>query len=321
MEKSEQTRTNKLDELIEDVNNIERSIQDLNPARQRRNDELVKVTQCILERARSNTSYTGDWLKDLSVFHFGVNYKENYKQLINLKNVLNKFKNQFVLIHDTSSETLVSALNEKDKWFISFRVAALGIIENRENPLDVGFEEGCKYYLKMRFKDQSYIRELEVKEEGKIDKLLRFIPTYRGRGLGYTEKSEPLKLVIPEQSNKLSEECIRKLYADDEEYLRLQYMDVPVKKAKKSYWRIDPDRFDVSKVKISSEPFVEIFEEQEFPKKKYKVFALYIGDEEVYKRLGFNLDKLKNLSNIYDVLNNDREKKGLSLIRLKENNI
>jgi hypothetical protein len=66
---------------------------------------------------------------------------------------------------------------------------------------------------------------------------------------------------------------------------------------------------------------VEIFEEQEFPKKKYKVFALYIGDEEVYKRLGFNLDKLKNLSNIYDVLNNDREKKGLSLIRLKENNI
>jgi hypothetical protein len=320
MEKSEQTRIKKLDELIEDVKNIERQIQDLDPARKRRNDELVKVTQHILERARSNISYTGDWLKDLSIFHFGVNYEENYKQLLNLENILKNFENQFVLIHDTSSETLVSELNERDKWFISFRVAALGIIESGDNPLDVGFEEGRKYYLKLRFKDQSYIRELEVKEEGKIDKLIRFVPTYRGRVSGYTEKPEPLKLVVPEKSYNSSEEYIRKLYAGDEAYLRQQYMDVPEKKSKKPYWRIDPDRFDVSKVIISSEPFVEIFEEQEFPKKTYKVFALYIGNEEISKRLGFNLDRLNDLRYIYDVLNHDRGKKGLSLIRLKEKN-
>lgn len=320
MDKSELTRTKKLDELIEDVKNIEQRIQDLYPARKRRHDELVKVTQHILERSRSNISYTGDWLKDLSIFHFGVNYKENYIQLLNLKNILKNFENQFVLIHDTSSETLVSALNERDKWFISFRVAALGIIESGDNPLDVGFEEGRKYYLKLRFKDQSYIRELEVKEEGKIDKLLRFVPTYRGRGSGYTEKSEPLKLVVPGKSNKSSEEYIRKLYTGDEVYLRQQDIDVSEKKTKKPYWRIDPDRFDVSKVKLSFEPFVEIFEEQEFPKKNYKVFALYIGNEEVSRRVDFNLDRLNDLRYIYDALNHNRGKKGLSLIRLKENN-
>ncbi len=145
----------------------------------------------------------------------------------------------------------------------------------------------------MRFQAGAYVRELEVKEHAKLDKWLNILPTFRGRGPGYTEKGERLKLVLPATDYQHSEDYIRNVYIDGEFK----------KKSKKPYWRIAPDKFDISSVKIGPGPVVEIFEKQEFPQKEFKVFALYIGNAEVMTRLDLNLRELDTIQKIYDTLN------------------
>jgi len=180
----------------------------------------------------------------------------------------------------------------------------LGIIDR--NPLEVGYEHdiaGDKYYLKLRFEKGTYIRELAVKEEGKLDKWLNIIPTFRGRGAAYTEKTEPLTFVQPVTDYRSSEDYVRHMYIEGEWE--------PAPKPKKSYWRIAPDTFDTAKVKIASGPTIEVIEKQEFPEKENKVFALYIGIDEVMRRLGLDLEKHNTLEKIYSELLLAREK-GLS---------
>lgn len=304
----ESERTAKLEELIEKFENLKK---DLVPAEIKLNDELKKVKHQVIDRARARTSFTGDQLKDLSIFIFGKEFLENYKQLIALKDILKNAKGEFILIHDTSYNLLINVLKEADRCYIPFRVAALGIID--DNPLDVGYEHditGDKYYLKLRFHLGAYIRELEIKEHGTLDKWLNILPTFRGRELRYTEQSEPLKLVMPVKDYQSSEDYVRKIYVDYQEPQDYAEQDRLKKEAKKPYWRIAPDRFERAMIGMVTEPVIEIYEEQEFPKRKYKVFALYIGNEEVMRRVGLNFRELQALQGIYDILNSSKGPSG-----------
>jgi hypothetical protein len=291
-------RTLKLEDLIEKFEHLKK---DLIPTEEKLNAELAKVRLQILDRARARSSFTGDPLKDLSIFKFGKDFRKNYDQLLDLKDMLKNAEGEFIIIHDTTYNLLINELNETDRCYIPFHVAALGIIDS--NPLEVGYEydiAGDKYYLKLRFQNGAYIRELEVKEEGKLDKWLNILPTFRGRGETYTEKTEPLMLFKAMEDYKSSEDYIRHIYTEGE------WETKP--KPKKPYWRIAPDKFDISKVKIGSDSVIEIFEKQEFPSKEYIAFALYIGDEEVMKRLNLDLKELDTLQKIYDTLNSSRGK-------------
>lgn len=291
-------RTSKLEELIEKYEHLKK---DLIPTEDKLNSELSYVRLQILDRSRARTSFTGDPLKDLSVFKFGKEFKDNYEQLVHLRDMLKKAEGQYVLVHDTSYNLLVNELDETDRCYIPLHVAALGVIDS--NPLEAGYEydiAGDKYYLKLRFKHGAYIRELEEKEHGKLDKWFNIILTFRGRGETYTEKAEPLKLVETMEDYKSSDDYIRHLYTEGE------WETKPAQK--KPYWRIAPDKFDTSKVKIGSAPVIEIFEKQEFPSKEYKVFALYMGNDEVMKKSGLDLKELNTLQKIYDVLISAREK-------------
>ncbi len=295
-------RTLKLEELIEKYDILKK---DLMPVEEKLNTELSRIRLQILERARARTSFTGDPLKDLSIFKFGKAFSENYEQLLNLKALLENAAGEFVVIHDTSFNLLVNELNATDRCYVPFRVAAIGIIDS--HPLETGYEHdvaGDKYYLKLRFQNGAYLRELEVKEQGKADKWLNIIPTFRGRGETYTEKAEALKLVLQTEDYKSSDDYIRQMYTGDESE----------KKQKKPYWRIAPDKFNVNEIKIVSDTAIEIFEAQEFPSKKYKSFALYIGNEEVTKRLKLDLNKLDTLQKIYDMLDAAKKDGWKSLI-------
>lgn len=293
-------RTSKLEELIKKYEYLKK---DLIPIEEELNSELSDVRLQILDRSRARTSFTGDPLKDLSIFKFGNEFIENYEQLVQLRDLLKKAEGQFILVHDTSYNLLVNELDETDRCYIPLHVAALGIIDS--NPLEAGYEydiAGDKYYLKLRFKHGAYIRELEEKEHGKLDKWLNIIPTFGRRGAAYTEKAELLKLVETMGDYKSSDDYIRNLYTEGEWETR------PAQK--KPYWRIAPDKFDVSKVKIGSAPVIAIFEKQEFPLKEYKTFALYIGNEEVMKRLGLDLEKNDTIEKIYNELISERKKSG-----------
>ena len=68
--------------------------------------------------------------------------------------------------------------------------------------------------MKLRFKNGAYIRELEIKEQGKAAKWLNIIPTFRGRREVYTEKTEPLKLVLQPEDYRSSEDYIRHMYTE-----------------------------------------------------------------------------------------------------------
>ncbi len=288
-------RTSKLEELIEKFEHLKK---DFIPTEEKLNSELSDVRLQILDRSRARTSFTGDPLKDLSIFKFGSDFKENYLQLAHLRDMLKKAEGQFVLVHDTSYNLLINELDETDRCYIPLHVAALGIIGS--NPLETGYEydvAGDKYYLKLRFKDGAYIRELEETEHGTLDKWLNIIPTFRRRGETYTEKAELLTLVEHVENYESSEDYIRCLYTEGECETK------PVQK--KPYWRIAPDKFDTCKVKIGPEPAIEIYETQEFPSKEYKSFALYIGNEEVMKRTGLDLKELDTLKKVYDLLNSE----------------
>ena len=207
-------RTLKLEELIEKYDHLKK---DLMPVEEKLNTELSRIRLQVLDRARARTSFTGDPLKDLSIFKFGKEFSENYAQLLNLKNILKNAEGEFILIHDTSFNLLVNELNETDRCYIPFRVAALGVIDS--NPLETGYEfdtAGDKYYLKLRFKDGSYIRELEIREQGKADKWLSMLPSFRGRKESYTEKTEKLKLVKQTEDYQSSDDYIRHMYTEGE---------------------------------------------------------------------------------------------------------
>ncbi len=297
-------RTVKLQELIEKYESIK---QDLIPTEKELKAELTGVKQKIIDRARARLSFTGDPLMDLSIFKFGTEYQENYDQLLALKDLLENAEGEFILIHDTSYNLMINVMKETDRCYIPFRVAALGIIDS--NPLDVGYEydiTGDKYYLKLRFRDGTYIRELEVKELPTLDKWLKVLPTFRGKGGGYTETAEPLKLVMPTKDYQASEDYIRQMYINHQRAKESPETAEQDKKSKKPYWRIAPDRFDTDKISIGDAPVVEIFEDQEFPKKHYKVFGLYIGNKQVMEKAGLKLEKSSTLREIYDALNSSR---------------
>jgi hypothetical protein len=301
-------RTSKLEKLLEKIEHLK---QDLIPTEQKLNAELLRVKQQIIDRARARTSYTGDPLKDLSIFKFGKEFKENYSKLLKIRDKLKNAEGEFILIHDTSYNLMINVMKEADRCYIPFRVAALGIIGS--NALDVGYEHditGDKYYLKLRFRDGAYIRELEVKELPKLDKWLKILPTFRGKGGGYTETIEPLKLVMPRKDYQASEDYIRHVYVDFQETEDYSEQGRLNEKSKKPYWRMAPDRFNTPNVKIDAGSAVEIFEEQEFPKKEYKVFALYIGNDQVIKRVGSDLKGLDTLQGIFDILNSSEGKSG-----------
>ena len=259
-------QTLKLEELIDKYEHLKK---DLVPTEEKLNAELAKVRLQILDRARARTSFTGDPLKDLSIFKFGNKFRDNYDQLVRLREVLKNAANEFILIHDTSYHLLINKLKERDRCYIPFRVAALGIIDS--NPLEVGYEydiAGDKYYLKLRFQNGAYIRELDVKEEERLDKWFNIIPTFRGRGESYTENTELLTLVTPGEDYESSDDYIRHLYIEGE------WEEKP--KPKKPYWRIAPNKFDINTVKIGAEPVIEIIEKQEFPEKENKSIRAYI---------------------------------------------
>jgi hypothetical protein len=305
-------RTAKFEKLIE---KFERLKKDLIPTEEKLNAELAKVRQLILQRARANLSFTGDRLKDLCIIRHGKEFRENYEQLLRLRSILANAVGEYVLIHDTSYNLLINAMKETDRCYIPFRVAALGILES--DPLDVGYEHditGDRYYLKLRFHDGSYIRELESTEHPNLDKWINVLPTFRGRGGGYTEKSEGLKLVLPVKDYESSENYIRQIYIDHQESeddLGQGLSEGHLKmKSKKPYWRIAPAKFEMSRVTIGSDPVIEIFEKQEFPEKVYKVFALYVGNEAVTDKLDLDVRKSGSLQEIAEILNSSRGKPG-----------
>jgi hypothetical protein len=297
-------RTIKLEELIHKYEDLKK---DLTPVEEELDRELTAVRLQVLDRARARTSFTGDRLKDLCIFKFGREFEKNYRQLLRLRDLLKSREGEFILIHDTAYNLLINELDETDRCYIPFRVAALGMIDS--NPLETGYEyeiAGDKYYLKLRFKNGAYIRELEVREPGKLDKWISVLPVFRGRGEDYTEKTEQVTLVKPLEDYESSEEYIRHLYTDV-----YTESDRDVKpKPKKPYWRIAPDKFDTSKVRIGSMPAVEVFETLGFPAKEHKVFAFYIGNEEVRGRLHLDVQKRDNLESIYEMLNTSQGKTG-----------
>lgn len=289
-------RTIKLEELIHKFEDLKK---DLIPVEEELEKELTAVRLQILDRARARTSFTGDRLKDLCIFKFGGEFEKNYQQLLRLRDLLKGREGEFILIHDTAYNLLINELDETDRCYIPFRVAALGMIDS--NPLETGYEyeiAGDKYYLKLRFKNGAYIRELEVREPGKLDKWVSVLPVFRGRREEYTEKTEQITFVKPLEDYESSEEYIRHIYTDV-----YTESDRDVKpKPKKPYWRIAPDKFDTSKVRIGSMPAVEVFETQGFPPKEHKVFAFYIGNEEVAGRLHLDAGKRHSLESIYEML-------------------
>ena len=300
-------RTIKLEQLIDKYEHLKK---DLIPVEEELDNELAKVRLQILDRARARTSFTGDMLKDLSIFKFGKEFMANYQQLLHLRDLLKSYEGNFILIHDTAYNLLINELNEHDRCYLPFRVAALGIVDS--DPLEVGYEydiSGDKYYLKLRFKNGVYIRELDIKEESPLDRWINMIPSFRGRGDIYTEETERLKLVLqPVEDYKSSEEYIRHIYTDVYTDSKLETKPQP----KKPYWRIAPDKFDISKIRIGQAPVMEIFEQQEFPSKGKKVFALYIGNEEVTSRLKIDLKELNTLHKIFDTLNSTTGIRGIT---------
>ena len=130
------------------------------------------------------------------------------------------------------------------------------------------------------------------------------MPAFRGRGEVYAEQAESLKLVLQTEDYKSSDDYVRHMYTDSERE----------KKQKKPYWRIAPDKFNASEIKIVSDPAIEIFEKQDFPVKENKTFALYIGNEEVTKRLKLDLKDLDTLQKIYNMLNSAKKDRWKSLI-------
>jgi hypothetical protein len=298
-------RTIKLEELVHKYEHLKK---DLIPVEEELEKELTAVRLQILDRARARTTFTGDRLKDLCIFKFGREFEKNYHQLLRLQDLLKSHEGEFILIHDTAYNLLINELDETDRCYIPFRVAALGIIDS--DPLETGYEyeiAGDKYYLKLRFKNGAYIRELEVREPGKLDKWISVLPVFRGRREEYTEKTEQVKLVKPLEDYESSEEYIRHLYTESDHDVK--------PKPKKPYWRIAPDKFDSSKVKISSMPVVEIFETLGFPAKEHKAFAFYIGNEEVMERLHLDAGKRHTLESIYEMFRTSQgETGGNSLI-------
>jgi len=97
-------RTSKLEELIEKYEHLKK---DYIPTEEKLNSELSDVRMQILDRSRARTSFTGDPLKDLSISKFGKEFKENYLQLVQLRDMLKKAEGQFILVNDTSYNLLV----------------------------------------------------------------------------------------------------------------------------------------------------------------------------------------------------------------------
>ena len=87
-------RTSKLEELIEKYEHLKK---DIVPTEEKLNSELSDIRLQIIDRSRARTSFTGDPLKDLSIFKFGTEFQANYMQLVRLRDMLKRAAGQFVL--------------------------------------------------------------------------------------------------------------------------------------------------------------------------------------------------------------------------------
>jgi hypothetical protein len=275
----------------------------LTPKRKAIEEDLEIVTEEIISKSRCGSCLSHDRLEDLSIVEAGIYYQEYYEKLLQLRSKLEKAKGKYVLIHDIGYQMFLNLAYSGHKVHSPFKIAAIGKIGS--DPLQAGFEEETDeshFYLKLMFENGAYVRECEVddeEDERLFSKVLRLIPSHEGTRV-YREKVDSLRYVKSREDHEKSYSNIRNLY------LNGQGAD----ESKKPYWKIAPGRFKSHNVVVDSRPFVEVRDHKDNVQ-----FAIHIGNEEIMKRTGINLDKDDTLDQLFEKLKSSKkDQKGKSLI-------
>jgi hypothetical protein len=234
----------------------------------------------------------------------GIYYQEYYDKLVKIRRKLENATGQFVLIQDTDYQLFLDLEHPGHKYHEPFSIAAIGIIG--EKPFQVGFEEETDeshFYLKLIFENGAYIRECKFNDR-KTNKLFskfqRLIPSQQGTRV-YRKTVKELQYVQSEADFERSYENIQN-----------HYLNRPgTQKSRKPYWKIAPGKFKSHSVAIDRRPVIEVPDHNDNTE-----FALYIGNKEVTKRLGIDMNGINSLDILHEILhasNGNNKKKSLIL--------
>jgi hypothetical protein len=275
----------------------------LSPKRKAIEEDLEIVTEEIISKSRCGSCLSHDRIEDLSIVEAGIYYQEYYEKLLKLRSKLEKAKGEYVLIHDIGYQMFLNLAYSGHKVHSPFKIAAIGKIGN--DPLQAGFEEetdDSHFYLKLMFENGAYVRECEVddeEDERLFSKVMRLIPSHEGTRV-YREKVDSLRYVRSREDYEKSYSNIRALYLNGQ----------GSNESKKPYWKIAPGRFKSHNVVIDNRPFVEVRDHKDNIQ-----FAIHIGNEEIMKRTGINLNENDTLDKLFKKLQSSKkDQKGKSLI-------
>lgn len=280
--------TNELKEFIE----LENSLM---PRRRAIEETLEKTKGKILDSARTDSCLSNCRLKDLSIIEAGIYYQEYYDKLVKIRKKLENARGEFVLVQDTDYELLLDLEHPGHKYHEPFSIGALGIIGYK--PFQVGFEEKTDeshFYLKLLFQEGAYIRECKFNDE-KTNKLFskfqRLIPSQQGTRV-YRKKVTEFQYVQSDADFERSYENIQNHYLNR----------TGSQKTRKPYWKIAPGKFKSHSVAVDKTPVIEV------PDHKGNIgFAMYIGNEEVSKRLELDVSMVNSLEFLYELFLSQRK--------------
>ena len=267
----------------------------LTPKRRAVEEDLEIITEEIISRSRCGSCFSHDRLEDLSIVEAGIYYQEYYEKLLHLRSKLEKARGEYVLIHDIGYQMFLNLAYPGHKMHSPFKIAAIGKIAS--DPLQVGFEEETDeshFYLKLMFEAGAYVRECEVDDEEDkrlFSKVFRLIPSHEGTRV-YRKKVEPLRYVKSQEDYEKSYRNIRNLYLNGQ----------GSNGSKKPYWKIAPGRFKSQHVVVDNSPFVEVRDHKDNIQ-----LAIHIGNEEIMKRTGINLDKHDTLDKLFKKLTSSKK--------------
>ncbi len=275
----------------------------LMPKRLAIEENLEIITEEIIDKTRCGSCLSHDQLEDLSIIETGIHYQEYYEKLLQLREKLENARGEYMLIQDIGYQLFLNVAYPGHKIHSPFKIAAIGKIGSE--PLQVGFEEETDeshFYLKLMFGKGAYIRECEIddKEDEKLfSKVLRLIPSQQGTRV-YRERVKPLLYVKSQEDFEKSYKNIQHHYLNEEG---------PVQ-SKKPYWKTASGKFKSHNVVIDSRPFIEVRDHKDNVQ-----FAMYIGTEEVMKRVGIAPGMADTLDRLHGILNDSKgEQKRKTLI-------
>ncbi len=287
--------TNELKEFID----LENSLM----PRRRAVEETLEMTRGkIIESARADSCHSNCRLKDVSIMEAGIYYEEYYDKLVKIRKKLENAVGQFVLIQDTDYQLFLDLEHPGHKYHEPFSIAAIGIIG--EKPFQAGFEEKTDeshFYLKLLFENGAYIRECKFNDQktNKIfSKFQRLIPSQQGTRV-YRKTVKELQFVQSEADYERSYENIQDHYLNRS----------GSQKSRKPYWKIAPGKFKSHNVTVDRSPVIEVPDHHGNTE-----FAIHIGNKEVTKRLGINMDGINSIDILHDMLsasNGNSKKKSL----------